>query len=689
MHSSVRAPVFSRQLCPWFQETAMDQTSLLSHCVKLLRSKSSRPSVSRARKVVSPVAPADVLEERVLLTADFGDAPAPYPVTLAENGARHSGTGPRLGLTVDVEANGTHSINATADGADEDGIVFGQVRAGRSDNTVVVKVRNAAFGTRLDAWIDFNGDGDWNDPGEKIFNSRQVFNNSDQTLTFTVPADAVLGATFARFRISSAGGLSPTGEALDGEVEDHKVTIGLATPAITKPAASSLVNVTGNYRVNFQWTASAQADSYEIWVRSHNYEAQSEFHRTVVTGTSYTPDVDFGIGKYTVWVRANGANNTTSAWTAARPFTVVAKTTIDPMVKLQTTSRPTITWAPVLGAESYKVWVSNLSTSESPIILQGGLTETSFTPPSSLPLNLYRVWVSSVSANTTAGWSAPVDFITGPAPVPQPMLPTFGREAYSWTAVPGAAAYEFQLKNLRTNEVTLTGTVPGTTWTPGTVLLSGNKYRWWVRAKSAEGVYSQWSVPTDFFAGGQTDVLTPTGTISNTKPVFTWKAVEGAVRYELVVSRLDTGVNVLNKKDILTNSFTATTALAAGTYRVWVRAVSSTNNLSTWSLPITFTIASADAPAAEITEVPQLLASLVEYPLPQHHEQPAQPTLMTDQVLPESGEQISAADRRHNPQTKESSVLTQSGDPPLAQAPLAELVDLAINAWVHGSADIV
>jgi hypothetical protein len=38
-------------------------------------------------------------------------------------------------------------------------------------------------------------------------------------------AEVVPGDTFARFRLSSAGGLSPTGEAADGEVEDHEVTI--------------------------------------------------------------------------------------------------------------------------------------------------------------------------------------------------------------------------------------------------------------------------------------------------------------------------------------------------------------------------------------------------------------------------------------------------------------------------------
>ena len=42
---------------------------------------------------------------------------------------------------------------------------------------------------------------------------------------FVVPFDTLLGPTVARFRVSSAGGLGPTGPALDGEVEDYVVTI--------------------------------------------------------------------------------------------------------------------------------------------------------------------------------------------------------------------------------------------------------------------------------------------------------------------------------------------------------------------------------------------------------------------------------------------------------------------------------
>ena len=44
-------------------------------------------------------------------------------------------------------------------------------------------------------------------------------------LAVAVPVDAVVGSTFARFRVSSAGAPGPGGAADDGEVEDHPIDL--------------------------------------------------------------------------------------------------------------------------------------------------------------------------------------------------------------------------------------------------------------------------------------------------------------------------------------------------------------------------------------------------------------------------------------------------------------------------------
>ncbi len=164
--------------------------------------------------------------------SDYGDAPAPYPTTLSVNGARHVANGPTLGSQRDSEADGQPNATATGDDAagtpdDEDGVTFfSSLLASPLSSTTAVLNANLqnAVSAKLDAWMDFNQDGDWGDDEEQIFVDRTITNGSN-AITFAIPAGALPGTTFARFRVSTSGGLAPTGLANDGEVEDYRVTI--------------------------------------------------------------------------------------------------------------------------------------------------------------------------------------------------------------------------------------------------------------------------------------------------------------------------------------------------------------------------------------------------------------------------------------------------------------------------------
>ncbi len=172
---------------------------------------------------------------------DFGDAPTAnqsgfandYPVTLLQDGARHR-TGPLfLGTSVDAEPDGQPDARAGQNDsggddnngdADEDGVFVSTMVATAESATNSSLIIIASGSGKLDAWIDFNQDGDWNDDGEQVAVSIDVVTGRN-LIGFTVPVGASVGDTAARFRISSAGGLTPTGEAFDGEVEDHLFTI--------------------------------------------------------------------------------------------------------------------------------------------------------------------------------------------------------------------------------------------------------------------------------------------------------------------------------------------------------------------------------------------------------------------------------------------------------------------------------
>ena len=161
---------------------------------------------------------------------DFGDAPAPYPTTTAEGGASHvvvdldldGAPDLFLGASIDSEPDGQPDALAAGDGADEDGVLLGPVVGSRRAELVVTASAEGFLG----AWLDFNADGDWDDPREHLFVDQPLVTGENR-LSFIVPSDVAAGTTFGRFRFSSAAPLSAAGPAVDGEVEDYAVAVVL------------------------------------------------------------------------------------------------------------------------------------------------------------------------------------------------------------------------------------------------------------------------------------------------------------------------------------------------------------------------------------------------------------------------------------------------------------------------------
>ena len=173
---------------------------------------------------------------------DYGDAPSHYGTLRADNGAGHGVvSGFNLGDLIDNEGDGQPSAGADGDDLDgvddEDGIVFTSLlTAGMQAQFDAILTTDGALDAFLNAWIDFNADGDWDDAGEQIFSDVALAGGAN-SLSFFVPLGSPVGDTYARFRLDSVGGLTPYDLADDGEVEDYLVTI-VSTP---EPATLSLV----------------------------------------------------------------------------------------------------------------------------------------------------------------------------------------------------------------------------------------------------------------------------------------------------------------------------------------------------------------------------------------------------------------------------------------------------------------
>ena len=163
---------------------------------------------------------------------DYGDAPDDnqnfrYATTLANDGARHLNYELLyLGSLVDNDTDGFPSPDALGDDNngtdDEDGVQFsGTMYIGQS-TSIGVSVSGTGF---LNAWIDFNADGDWDESNEQIFTNVQLYGGGSSQLSFNIPYGASGGNTYMRFRYNSQGNLPYYGFAQDGEVEDYMVSV--------------------------------------------------------------------------------------------------------------------------------------------------------------------------------------------------------------------------------------------------------------------------------------------------------------------------------------------------------------------------------------------------------------------------------------------------------------------------------
>ena len=167
---------------------------------------------------------------------DSGDAPASYGSAMHEIDVfKDAVTGDYrnyvfLGSKVDPDSTAIFSAEAEGDdnseGDDEEGILFPDLIRGETALIpVIVTVHEPGYGS-LNGWIDWNGDGDFIDAGEKITGRVTLFQSDTIQLKIPVPVDAITGRpTYARFRFGdnvAVPGKIPNGW---GEAEDYRITI--------------------------------------------------------------------------------------------------------------------------------------------------------------------------------------------------------------------------------------------------------------------------------------------------------------------------------------------------------------------------------------------------------------------------------------------------------------------------------
>jgi hypothetical protein len=220
-------------------------------------------------------------------TADWGDL-AGYPTLESENGPRHTVVpGFQLGANIDGELDGQPTANADGDDAvmgDEDGVTIisngGLLQPGANTLRVVVN----GVGGYLNGWIDWNNNGSWDDPGDRVFDDLDL-NPGTYDLVVNSPVGMAGGPLAARFRWGSANISYVGADPNFGEVEDYRLANSLQPVLVYAPGdydRSGLVD---------------QAD-FALW---------KETYGTSDLRADGNNDGQVNSADYTVWRNNNGA----------------------------------------------------------------------------------------------------------------------------------------------------------------------------------------------------------------------------------------------------------------------------------------------------------------------------------------------------------------------------------------------
>jgi len=261
------------------------------------------------------------------------------------------------------------------------------------------------------------------------------------------------------------------------------------------------------------------------------------------------------------------------------------------------TSLPTLTWSGISNATSYQVYVNNITTGQAQVINVTGVTGTSYTATTELPIGNYKVWVRGFTATGQASlWSAAAVWNVRPKTTVLNSGRTETSDSFSigWNPIPGATTYDVWVDRLTssTSQYFRNTTVTGTS-----VTVSGfdvGQYGVWVRGRNSAGDLVAWSPRATINVNYATSQIAVTGSTLSSAPTLTWSPVNGAAQYQVWVNNLSTGAAaVINDSSVQATSLALNT-MPVGSYRAWVRGRDLNGGASyAWSTAFDFEIGQA------------------------------------------------------------------------------------------------
>ena len=437
---------------------------------------------------------------------------------------------------------------------------------------------------------------------------------AEEVRSYTLTDDLVMGnyRVFVR-SLDDGGRTSAWSAAFDFEV---------APPAIvTRPVGGTFQNshvvelnisgtpTAGSYSIEIT-TAGAAGQTFRTGMLPYNATSQHVeaavrsmrgFEKTEVTTTGTSPNFT-----HRLHLPVSVGKVTASVAQTVSPGTVSATAMIVPGIRLE--------WEPVAGATHYEVWVSKAGAVNEKTAIYSAryLTTTSYQIPALLADGNYVFWVrarrlhqvteikltgtptsgsyrislTTFGKNGTTQQTGPISYSATAADIKAAVVILKGFENADVVAGASNAQNLTYLLQIPQTSGQVNVNVVGSI-TPGKLTYS---------TRFVPEVVGLWSLRSDFSTSPIPVITGPAGIESNdpnkrivtaARPIVEWTPIDQAARYDVWVERSN-GKTPYLRTTSSTNFYQFEQDIQPGRYSVWVRAVSTTGQMTAWSTPYSF-----------------------------------------------------------------------------------------------------
>ena len=378
--------------------------------------------------------------------------------------------------------------------------------------------------------------------------------------------------------------------------------VGNASPLLISPADRS---TEVSLSPTLQWSAVEGATSYRVQAAWYSASFNSpRIDTSDLTLLSFTPK-QLADGTPYYWrvsaYDADGPGNWSNAWSFTTRAGPPAPSLYVPANGATAVSAsPLLQWTQSVGASSYQVQLSDISTFATPS-LDKSVADTFYLATNLFSTTTYYWRVRAGNWRGTSEWSSTWNFTTKVIGPPVPILVSPSNAAtgipanatFRWIASRGAASYQFQLSSDSTFAASVLDQTVADTAFSATGLSPNTTYFWRVNARDTSGTSrwsSVWTFATITVGPPAPSLAYPPNNATNTASSLTmsWNSSQGATSYRLQLAVISSFSPTLINQSLTDTSY-AITGLLTGTDYYWRVNATDATGTGRWSQVWRFT----------------------------------------------------------------------------------------------------